>query len=94
MSEGAMVRTQVYLTGKQKQELERLAASTGRRQSDMIREAIDGYLAQHEPKDWREALESVCGMWADRDDLDQLYGELRAEVEDRLDRLAGICSRR
>jgi predicted DNA-binding protein len=89
-----MVRTQVYLTRKQKQGLERLVASTGRRQSDMIREAIDGYLAQHEPKDWREALESVRGMWADRDDLYQLYGALRAEVEDRLDRLAGSCSRR
>jgi hypothetical protein len=27
-------------------------------------------------------------MWADRDDLDEVYGDLRKEVEDRLDRLA------
>jgi predicted DNA-binding protein len=84
-----MIRTQVYLTGKQKQGLERLAASTGRRQSDMIRAAIDGYLAQHEPKDWREALESVRGMWADRDDLDELYADLRMDWDRRLKRLYG-----
>jgi predicted DNA-binding protein len=84
-----MVRTQVYLTRKQKQGLERLAGSTGRRQSDMIRDAVDGYLAQHEPKDWREALESVRGMWADRDDLDELYADLRMDWDRRLKRLYG-----
>jgi predicted DNA-binding protein len=84
-----MVRTQVYLTGEQKKGLERLAASTGKRQSDMIREAIDGYLVRHEPQDWREALESVRGMWADRDDLDELYADLRLDWDRRLKRLYG-----
>ena len=81
-----MVRTQIYLTDEQKRQLARLAAASGRKQSEMIREAIDGYLAEREPKDWREAFEAVRGMWADRDDLDTFVSDLRAEWEQRLDR--------
>ena len=82
-----MVRTQVYLTEKQKQELDRLTATTGKRQSDMIREAIDGYLIQHKPKHWLEALEPLFGMWADRTDLDDFVPKLRREADERLKRL-------
>ena len=89
-----MVRTQVYLTEEQDRGLKSLAEGSGRKQSELIREAIDRLLAENRPKDWREALEAVRGMWADRDDLDELYGELRAEVEDRVDRLAGSSKRR
>jgi predicted DNA-binding protein len=81
-----MVRTQIYLTDEQKRQLERLGAASGKKQSAMIREAIDGYLANREPKDWKEAFEAVRGMWADRDDLDEFYADLRAGVERRLDR--------
>ena len=35
---------------------------------DLIREALDGYLAERQPKDWKEALEAVRGVWADRED--------------------------
>lgn len=84
-----MVRTQVYLTEEQNNGLKQLAASSGRKQSELIRDAVEGYLAGHKPNDWKEALVAVRGMWADRDDLDTLYGDLRADVEERLDRLAG-----
>ena len=84
-----MVRTQIYLTAGQKRQLERLAAASGKKQSEMIREAIDGYLAKEEPKDWKEAFEAVRGMWADRDDIDEFYADLRAGVERRLDRICG-----
>jgi predicted DNA-binding protein len=73
-----MVRTQVYLTEAHKRGLERLASSTGRKQSQLIREALDGYLARKGSGDWKEALEAVRGMWADRDDLDDLVSDLRA----------------
>ena len=59
-----MIRTQVYLTKDQERGLKRLAASSGRKQSELIREAIEGYLAERQPKDWKEALEAVRGMWA------------------------------
>jgi predicted DNA-binding protein len=84
-----MVRTQIYLTSEQKLQLERLAATSGRKQSEMIREAIDGYLAEHEPKDWEEAFEAVRGMWAERDDVDDFVRDLRAEWERRLERNYG-----
>jgi Arc/MetJ-type ribon-helix-helix transcriptional regulator len=88
-----MVRTQVYLTEEQERGLKGLAETSGRRQSELIREAIDRLLAENRPKDWRAALEAVRGMWADRADLDELYADLRAEVEDRLDR-SSECTRR
>ena len=82
-----MVRTQVYLTEKQDRGLKSLAESSGRRQSELIREAIDRLLAENQPKDWKQALEAVRGMWADRDDLDELYADLRTDWERRLKRL-------
>ena len=36
-----------------------------------------------------QALEGVRGMWADRDDLDELYADLREDWERRLKRLYG-----
>jgi Arc/MetJ-type ribon-helix-helix transcriptional regulator len=84
-----MVRTQVYLTEEQDRGLKSLAESCGRRQSALIREAIDRLLAENRPKDWRAALEAVRGMWADRDDLDELYDDLRADWERRRKRLYG-----
>lgn len=89
-----MVRTQVYLTEDQDRGLKSLAENSGRKQSELIREAIDRLLAENRPKDWRAALEAVRGMWADRDDLDQLYREVRAEVEGRVDRLVDPPKRR
>jgi predicted DNA-binding protein len=60
-----MVRTQVDVTEEQERGLKQLAASSGRKQSELIREAIEGYLAERRPKDWK-ALEAIRGMWADR----------------------------
>lgn len=84
-----MVRTEIHLTKAQKQRLDRLAAASGKRQSVLIREALDGYLADHQPKGWKDALEAVRGLWADRDDLDDFIRDLRAGWEKRLERLYG-----
>ena len=45
-----MVRTQVYLTEKQDRGLKSLAESSGRKQSELIREAIDRLLAENQPQ--------------------------------------------
>ena len=82
-----MVRTQIYLTEDQKRRLEQLAAAAGRRQSDLIREALDGYLARQKPGDWKEALRACAGMWADRDDVADLHERTRRESDERLKRL-------
>jgi predicted DNA-binding protein len=84
-----MVRTQIYLTDEQKRQLERLASASGKKQSEMIREAIDGYLVEQEPQDWKAALEAARGMWTDRGDFDGCTRDLRSEWERRLERTYG-----
>jgi len=81
-----MVRTQIYLTHEQKRQLERLAASSGRKQSEVIREAIDRYLVRHDPQAWKAAFEGVRGLWADRGDLNDFVRDLSAGWERRLER--------
>jgi predicted transcriptional regulator len=87
--DASMVRTQIYLTREQQGALERLASATGRRKSDLIREALDGYLARRRPGDWKEALRACAGMWADRDDVADLHERTRRESDERLKRLWG-----
>ena len=41
-----MVCTQIYLTEHQRDELAAIAGDGGRRQSELIREAIDRFIAQ------------------------------------------------
>ena len=44
ISRALMVRTQIYLSTEDRQGLQSLARQLGRSQSDLIREAIDGFL--------------------------------------------------
>lgn len=77
-----MVRTQLYLTDGQNARLKQLVNSSGRSQSDLVREAIDRMLAAVEGADWKERLRGARGMWQGRDDL----GETMCEVCRRVDR--------
>ncbi len=84
-----MLRTQVYLTEAQDRALKRLARTTGRSQSQLIRDAVDRLIETRSPPpaaDWKEAFHRARGMWADRADLDELLGELRSEGDQRLAR--------
>lgn len=80
-----MKRTQIYLTEKEKRELDRLSVERGVSKSSIIREAVDEYLAKHSTERRKEVLERVAGMWKDRDDLPD-FEELRKEG-DRIDKL-------
>ncbi len=64
-----MVRTQVYLTDRERDELAVLARSTGRKQSELIREAVDRLIEQSATKRRHAVLAKAAGMWSDRDDL-------------------------
>jgi Arc/MetJ-type ribon-helix-helix transcriptional regulator len=79
-----MVRTQVYLTEEQERGLKRLAASTGRKQSELIREALDRLLSEKHERDWRKSLEPMFGMWADRPEMDHFVRDLREQADERL----------
>ena len=47
-----------------------MAASTDRKRSEVIREAIDQYLQRFGPEDKLGRLRAASGMWKDRTDLD------------------------
>ena len=64
-----MVRTQIYLTERQRDELVAIARTTGKKQSELIREAVD-HLIDQASRGRREAvLRQAAGIWKDRTDL-------------------------
>lgn len=75
-----MVRTQIYVTGAQQQALRRLAAHTRRKQSELIREAIDQFLTEACSEDRLSLLRQGLSLWRDRDDLPE-PAALRREVD-------------
>ena len=75
-----MVRTQIYLTEEERDELRRIGQETGKKQSELIRRAIDDFIDRHQPKDRRAMLEQAWGIWKDRDDLPD-FQALRREFD-------------
>jgi len=73
-----MVRTQVYLTEKERDELAALAEATGKKQSELIREALDRLLEQSAAERREAVLQRAAGMWKDRRDLPD-FRRARAE---------------
>ena len=67
-----MVRTQIYLTEDQRAEIAAIASQSGKRQSEVIREAVDRFIEQ-KSRGRREAiLRAAAGIWRDRTDLPDL----------------------
>jgi len=64
-----MVRTQIYLTQEEKAALGALSSETGKKQSELIREAVDCLIAQFSRSRRETAMERAAGMWKDRRDL-------------------------
>ncbi|RLE21495.1 MAG: CopG family transcriptional regulator [Acidobacteria bacterium] len=75
-----MIRTQVYLTEQERNGLLALAETSGKKQSELIREAVDRLLAQFEETRIRMLLENAAGMWKDRDDLPD-FGATRRSLD-------------
>lgn len=60
-----MIRTQIYLTKKEKKALHDLALQSGKRQSELIREAIDDFIAKSSQNRIEHVLNRVAGLWKD-----------------------------
>lgn len=75
----AMIRKQLLITEHQDRQIKALAAATARSEGDLVREAVEDWLAKQraEQEDWKAGLRKLRGMWKDRNDLDQLDQERR-----------------
>ncbi|EDM24687.1 transcriptional regulator, CopG family protein [Lentisphaera araneosa HTCC2155] len=62
-----MIRTQVYITKEEKESLESLAQSTGKSQSELIRNAIDTFIENNNTKNKKASLLNAFGMWKTND---------------------------
>ena len=73
-----MVRTQIYLTEHQRDELATMAKAAGKKQSELIREAIDRLINQSGSNHRELVLREAAGIWKDRTDLPD-FKSMRAE---------------
>jgi len=78
-----MVRTQIYLTEYQRNELARIAKTIGRKQSELIRQAVDQVIDQLGHHRREAVLREAAGIWRNRKDI-QDFNTIRSEW-DRLD---------
>lgn len=75
---GGMIRTQIYLTDRQRAELSIMAKNLGKKQSEIIREAIDRLIDQTGENRKKMALRQAAGIWKNRKDLPD-FREIRSE---------------
>ena len=83
MVNDVMIRTQVYLSREQEQALKSLAITSGTRQSELIREAVDLYLSKRNAlqRQWKKALQDMKGIWADDESREERMDEIRQEFD-------------
>jgi hypothetical protein len=73
-----MVRTQIYLTERQRKELAAIAKAAGKKQSELIREAVDRLIDQLGRSRRETVLSKAAGIWKNRKDLPD-FKAVRAE---------------
>ena len=69
-----MVRTQIYLTEEERDGLSVLAEGSGKKQSKLIREAIDRFIHQFSRTRRDAVLKDAAGFWRGRNDLPDFDG--------------------
>ena len=72
-----MIQTQIYLTEREKEQLEIIALTRGVKQSELIREAVDELIKKYTPSQRLTRIQQARGLWKNRQDLPTLR-DLRA----------------
>jgi len=86
-----MIRTQIYLSEVETKALERVARSSGRSKSQLIREAIDRmYLQANDSSKLTRALATSAGAWKRRASGESYVERVRGG---RLARLHGTAAK-
>lgn len=83
MKQKSMIRTQVYLSKEQEQAIKSLALTSGSRQSELIREAVDLLLSKKNASQtqWKQALHTMKGVWSNDDTAEERMHTIRGEFE-------------
>ena len=70
-----MLRTQIYLTERERIGLQKAAHNTGKKQSELIRDAIDQFLEQTTSAWKNTILKEAAGIWQDHTELPDFAAE-------------------
>lgn len=73
-----MIRTQIYLTDRQRSELSAISKILGKKQSELIREAVDRLIDQVSHSRREIVLREAAGIWKNRTDISD-FKAIRAE---------------
>ena len=76
-----MVRTQIYLSREERTGLQAVSRLTGKKQSELIRDAVDRFLEAAGEEHRKAALQEAAGIWRNRRDMPDF-----AKVRKSLDR--------
>jgi metal-responsive CopG/Arc/MetJ family transcriptional regulator len=60
-----MIRTQIYLTVEEMNALKALSNRAGKKQSELIREAVDEFLVRRSQASRHGMLNDIAGIWRD-----------------------------
>ncbi len=74
----SMQRTQIYLDRQMHRRLRSLAVHRGTTLSNLVREAVDRYMATGAQDDLIAIIDRACGLWADRPESETDVRALRA----------------
>ena len=85
------MNTNVTISDEQMEKIKAISEQTGVPTDDLVRQAIDRMIVEKavagEPMPkaagWRKELLAVAGIWEDRDDIDDMIQEGRAQLERR-----------